>query len=169
MLDLFVKNLPNIVVGIVVAIVFLFVFAYYPALNVWSKKENLENISNVSPVVSGQVLPFEDPGSQDLANAMLNGNIQQELSPEDLLPKTDPQAIAFGDQFPETSVDPELAGANFLTPGFSIGINTMAGSRKNQSRDIRSTPVIPRQDVGTMAQVSTIIPDLYRRPIDTSC
>jgi len=58
-----------------------------------------------------------------------------------------------------------LANQVFLTPGGQAGINTIAGSNKNQNQSIRSEPPNPVFAVGPW-NLSTIYPDLTRRPLE---
>lgn len=78
----------------------------------------------------------------------------------DLLPKPTYEAQNFSEFAPKS-----LLGQNFLDAKRYIGVDTQGSSLRNASRDIRSTPVIPRRNVGPWMQ-STIESDLLRKPLE---
>ena len=79
----------------------------------------------------------------------------------DLLPKPSAQqAQNFGEFAPKS-----LLGQNFLDAKKYIGVDTQGSSLRNANYDLRSSPSIPRRDVGPWAQ-STIDGDLYRKPLE---
>lgn len=80
------------------------------------------------------------------------------VMPNDLLPK-DTAAANFDKQFSSTIND--LSSQQFLTPGFTTGINTVGSSLKNPNISLRPDPPIPKINV-PMAQ-SSYEPDLYRK------
>ncbi len=59
---------------------------------------------------------------------------------------------------------------NYLTakPEALIGVNTVGSSNKNPNYGIRSEPSNPRTSVSPW-NVSTITPDLHRRPLEIGC
>jgi hypothetical protein len=85
------------------------------------------------------------------------------LAPEELLPQNNAAAQAFDNAFPTGTND--LTSKNFLTAGYAVGIDTVSSSLKNASHDLRSTPIIPKVDIGPWMQ-STITADLLRRPLE---
>ena len=58
-----------------------------------------------------------------------------------------------------------LANQVFLTPGGQAGVNTIAGSNRNQNQSIRSEPPNPVLTVSPWMN-STIYPDLTRKPLE---
>ena len=78
----------------------------------------------------------------------------------DLLPKPTYEAQNFSEFAPKS-----LLGQNFLDAKKYIGVDTQGSSLRNASRDLRSTPVIPRRNVGPWMQ-STIESDLLRKPLE---
>ena len=79
-----------------------------------------------------------------------------------LLPKTNAQLGSFAEFAPKTDV---VKNQNLLDPAKFIGANTLGASMKNSNYDIRSSPAIPRREVGPWMQ-STIDPDPYRKPLE---
>lgn len=170
----FLEKVHPVVVLVIIGIVL--VALYFMMTN----KDTIQGLENVNPTVENdgmvpitvpetpdikpkteEVMPFEPAYGENLASYQPGNN--DDLNPEDLLPKSQP-ANEFSESFPTADVDPK----NFLTPNFTIGINTITGSRKNGNRDIRRAPIIPKVDVGPWLQ-STRTPDLYRQPIDGDC
>lgn len=79
----------------------------------------------------------------------------------DLLPKPSAQVQkSFGEFAPKS-----LLGQNFLDAKKYIGVDTKGSSLRNANYDLRSSPAIPRKDVGPWAN-STIDSDLYRKPLE---
>jgi hypothetical protein len=58
-----------------------------------------------------------------------------------------------------------LLGQNFLDAKKYIGVDTQGSSLRNANYDLRSSPTIPRRNVGPWQQ-STIEADLLRRPLE---
>ena len=73
-----------------------------------------------------------------------------QLTTVDLLPKYD-EANQFAQQNPVSKL---LQEQNFITAGYHMGINTSVSSNKIPYLDLRSAPVIPKQDVGPWQQSS---------------
>ena len=67
--------------------------------------------------------------------------------------------------FSDCDVTNTLANQVFLTPGGQAGVNTVAGSLRNQNQGLRSEPPNPVLGVGPW-NISTIYPDLTRRPLE---
>lgn len=78
----------------------------------------------------------------------------------DLLPKPSAKASDFGEFAPKS-----LLGQNFLDAKKYIGVDTQGSSLRNANYDLRSSPAIPRRDVGPWQQ-STIDGDLFRKPLE---
>lgn len=86
-------------------------------------------------------------------------NNSKEITPEDLLPKSD--AKGFNEQFPKGQG--EVSDKNFLIAGYNIGINTVASSLKNANLQLRSDPYIKREDVGPWGQSTIMASDITNR------
>ena len=83
--------------------------------------------------------------------------------PKDLLPP--PGANAFGQPAPPPSGQD---GANFLSAGYHMGIDTVGQSLRNANLQLRSEPPNPQQQVGPWNN-ATIQPDLMRVPLEIGC
>ena len=79
----------------------------------------------------------------------------------DLLPKPSANVRSnFGEFAPKS-----LLGQNFLDAKKYVGVDTKGSSLRNANYDLRSSPAIPRKDIGPWSQ-STIDSDLYRKPLE---
>jgi hypothetical protein len=67
--------------------------------------------------------------------------------------------------FSDCDVTNTLTNQVFLTPGGQAGVNTVAGSLRNQNMGLRSEPTNPILPVGPW-NLSTIFPDLTRKPLE---
>ena len=84
----------------------------------------------------------------DIADKIVSGSTQ--LKAEDLLPKYD-EATDFSKENPVSNL---LKEQNFLISGYHMGVNTVLQSNKIPYHDLRSAPVIPKQDIGPWGQSS---------------
>ena len=84
----------------------------------------------------------------NVADKIVAGSTQ--LTADDLLPKYD-EASDFTKENPVSNL---LKEQNFLISGYHMGINTVLQSNKIPYYDLRSAPVIPKQDVGPWSQSS---------------
>jgi len=84
----------------------------------------------------------------DIADKIVSGSTQ--LKAEDLLPKYD-EATDFSKENPVSNL---LKEQNFLISGYHMGINTVLQSNKIPYHDLRSAPVIPKQEIGPWGQSS---------------
>lgn len=83
--------------------------------------------------------------------------VGQELNAQDLLPTSEVASefnIGLGGNV-------DLAAKNFLTSGFSIGIDTISGSNKLANYDIRQMPFIPVNLNATPFNQSTAMSNSY--------
>jgi hypothetical protein len=86
--------------------------------------------------------------------------LQPVSNPEDLLP-TDSNS-AWGN-INGTSMN--IASPDLLRAGYHIGLDTIGQSLRNANLQLRSDPIIPKQDVGPWNS-STIEPDFGRVPLE---
>jgi hypothetical protein len=132
--------------------------------------------------MENDALPMEDENSSwkvDAAEPETNEMYRPvdfgtgNTSPQDCYPQA---ATDVADLLPKDAANTKWAQVNpagqgdvknqqFLTAGTQIGINTVGGSLRNPSYDLRSAPPNPRQFVSIWNQ-STITPDLMRRPLE---
>ena len=88
------------------------------------------------------------------------------LSAQDLLPSEESAEISeFNQNYPIG--EGILKGINFLSSGYSIGVNTVGQSLKNANRQLRSEPPNPQVSVSPWMNTS-IGPDLLRRPLEVN-
>ena len=122
----------------------------------------------------------ETPGSEVRASEKLGNNEmsapvqfnrtpsscypQESLTAKDLLPNDESANITeFNQNYPIGQGI--LNGINFLSSGYSIGVNTVGQSLKNANRQLRSEPPNPQVSVSPWMN-SSIGPDLLRRPLE---
>ena len=88
------------------------------------------------------------------------------LTASDLLPSDESAEISeFNQNYPIG--EGILKGINFLSSGYSIGVNTVGQSLKNANRQLRSEPPNPQVSVSPWMN-SSIGPDLLRRPLEVN-
>lgn len=113
--------------------------------------------------------------SEDIGNNEMNAPVQfnrtpstcypdKSLTASDLLPSQEADEISeFNQNYPIGKGI--LKGINFLSSGYSIGVNTVGQSLKNANRQLRSEPPNPQVSVSPWMN-SSIGPDLLRRPLE---
>ena len=101
---------------------------------------------------------FETQSSKDPTTCIK----KEKLTSQDLLPK-DAQNLKWANINPSSQAN--IQDQNFLTAGYHIGVNTIGQPLRNANLQLRSDPIIPRQDVGPWNN-STIEPDLGRVPLE---
>ena len=101
--------------------------------------------------------PMPFPAAEKPANCYP----KNQLAPQELLP-SDPNS-KWAQVNPQSAGD--IAGKNFLNAGSLIGVNTVGQSLRNASWDLRSEVPNPQVQVSPW-QISTISPDLQRRPLE---
>lgn len=171
----FLKNIMKneflyIIAITVIVILVLYLVSKYLEMPGETVEENLDNVEMEhvpSQNVENKVKPTEPEILKQIAllpEDMTNGSNGQELTPEDLLPSNS-MANTFEEQHPNG--EGEVGSRNFLQAGHHIGINTVGSSLKNPNLQLRSDPIIPREDVGPWNQ-STILPSdiINRKPLE---
>lgn len=135
-----------------ILIVFFIIYMSYSK----SQKESLDNVDTTIEVVEKAPETVENndfkPIDKSHAAPTVNNNYAQvefpegngQLKTEDLLPKYD-EANEFTKENPVSKL---LKEQNFLISGYHMGINTQVQSNKIAYHDLRSAPVIPKQNVG---------------------
>ena len=87
-------------------------------------------------------------------------------SPNELLPTLTPEEQNFEALNPMSHNNPQTP--DLLQAGYHIGLDTIGQTMKNANRQLRSDPVIQKQEIGPWNQ-STIEPDLMRVPLEVGC
>lgn len=157
------------IIGIVI-IAFIILWAISNYINVqenldygvYPSKDDSELIPGQELIDSVMPQPVADSFPVQPSDVMFNSS-GKDITPLDLLPSS-ADANAFDAQFP-SAAGGDLSSKNFLTAGYSIGINTVSSSLRNANTQIRSDPFIPTKVVGPWGQ-STIVPDLNRKQLD---
>lgn len=90
---------------------------------------------------------------------------QQVADPSQLLPKDNNNQ--FSKMNPMGAGD--VANVSLLKAGYHIGINTVGQSLRNANLQLRSEPANPQLNTGCPWNISTIGPDLSRRPLEIGC
>ena len=88
-----------------------------------------------------------------------------DLNAEDLLPKDTNSAW---DKVNPSNGQGTVAFKNFLEAGNMFGVDTQGSSLRNANQGLRSEPLIKQMEVSPWSQ-STIDPDIYRKPLESSC
>jgi len=89
--------------------------------------------------------------------------LQPVANPSDLLPKD--QNSQWSALNPVSMNQGNVAMPDLLQAGYHIGLDTIGQSLRNANLQLRSDPIIPKQDIGPWSQ-STIEPDLGRVPLE---
>jgi hypothetical protein len=114
-------------------------------------KQESDIVPQTIPQVDSKLI--QPPALRDDASSpalAAKGTGAGQLSTADLLPKYD-EANQFAQQNPVSKL---LQEQNFITAGYHMGINTQIQSNKIAYLDLRSAPVIPKQNIGPFLQSS---------------
>lgn len=109
------------------------------------------------------VTGYEGPAQFGGVEAPAGCYPRDQLTPSELLPKD--QNSVWAQQNPMGTGS--LKGKNFLSAGALIGVNTVGQSLRNANLQLRSEPPNPQVPV-SIFNVSTIEPDINRRPLEIS-
>lgn len=91
---------------------------------------------------------------------------QGSVNPRDLLP--DDQNSQWAALNPVNMSQGNIVAGDMLQAGYHIGLDTIGQSMRNANLQLRSDPIIPKQNVGPWNQ-STYEPDLARVPLELGC
>ena len=109
----------------------------------------------------------EPPAQPKTSNDVIAGGAVQALgaiaNPNELLP-TD-QNSQWAALNPVNMSQGNILNGDMLQAGYHIGLDTIGQSMKNANLQLRSDPIIPKQDVGPWNQ-STYEPDYARVPLE---
>jgi hypothetical protein len=139
----------------------------------------LSYASGKSTIVDGYETgtPKEEAATEDMMEAekkskngqnmmMASSKEQFVSSPNELLPTLTPDEQNFEALNPMSHNNPQTP--DLLQAGYHIGLDTIGQTMKNANRQLRSDPVIQKQEIGPWNQ-STIEPDLMRVPLEVGC
>lgn len=91
---------------------------------------------------------------------------KQIANPNDLLPAD--QNSQWAALNPVNMSQGNIIAGDMLQAGYHIGLDTIGQTLKNANLQLRSDPIIPKQNVGPWNQ-STYEPDLARVPLEIGC
>ncbi len=114
-------------------------------------------------IAGGDVMGYDGPAQFGNAEAPAGCYPRDQLTPAELLPKDSNSVWAQQNPMGTGS----LKGKNFLSAGALIGVNTVGQSMRNANLQLRSEPPNPQVPV-SIFNVSTIEPDINRRPLEIS-
>lgn len=103
---------------------------------------------------------------QKPADAFSSTGSKQIASPNDLLPAD--QNSQWAALNPVNMSQGNIIAGDMLQAGYHIGLDTIGQTLKNANLQLRSDPIIPKQNVGPWNQ-STYEPDLARVPLEIGC
>jgi hypothetical protein len=117
---------------------------------------------SAQPAVPAKQGPPVQP--ENMSNNVPSGfSTQNVANPVDLLPKdTNSQWSALN---PSSMNKGDILMPDLLQAGYHIGLDTIGQTLRNPNLQLRSDPVIQKQDIGPWNQ-STIEPDLGRVPLE---
>ena len=167
---------PNKVFILVVFLVLAYALMSYSNTKSWDRMDYMTNASDlVSPAASVDptnpnaalqaIIPPAAPPAAPSASSGVSNPLYTpgaSTNPADLLPSDSNSEWA--------SLNPAFSNNGIVTPdllqaGALSGLDTIGQTMKNPNLQIRSDPVIPKQNVGPW-QNSTIEPDLIRAPFE---
>jgi len=156
------KNTTTILVVLGLIVLAYLLFAYY------SPMKMLDNEFMTSGEETAAETP-ETPAVKETADAILpteskavgGDYVGKSVDPSDLLPQDQNSQWATLNPVNQGNV----AVPDLLQAGYHIGLDTIGQSLRNANLQLRSDPVISKDDVGPWNQ-STIEPDLGRVPLE---
>lgn len=129
---------------------------------VMNKRENFATESNLVPQMN-----IEETDRPQIAEAELleERDERPDIEASELLPKDE---NTIWDQVNPRAGKGTVAYKNFLEAGNMFGVDTQGSSLRNANQQIRSEPLIKQMDISPWQQ-STIDPDTWRKPLESSC
>ncbi len=142
--------------------VFIVIFAI---VTIWLLTQySGDKFTSVDAMETGMAEP---PAQPKMSNDAIAGGAVQALgaiaNPNELLP-TD-QNSQWAALNPVNMSQGNILNGDMLQAGYHIGLDTIGQSMKNANLQLRSDPIIPKQDVGPWNQ-STYEPDYARVPLE---
>jgi hypothetical protein len=135
-----------------------------------SKSMIIDRMSDGTPATGPSTIPPTATSSSPSAvaappaQAAPNGYSEKAVAnPSELLPKdANSQWAALN---PGSMNQGDILAPDLLQAGYHIGLDTIGQSLRNANLQLRSDPIIPKNDIGPWNQ-STIEPDLGRVPLE---
>lgn len=162
---------------VIIVIVVLIAFALLSYTN--SKTVILDGMSN-----AGDIQPYAGTTTETLAPieqsqpSLASTSMQNVVAPPEgatmaggyqLKPGSSPSDLLPSDRNSDwAQLNPSVSDGmtpDLLQAGYHIGLDTVGQTLRNANLQLRSDPIIPKQDVGPWMQ-STIEPDLGRVPLE---
>lgn len=150
------KNMDMLKIALIVAGVLGLLYV------VMNQRENFKTQANLVPQMN-----IEETDRPQIAEAeLLEERAERpDIEAEELLPKDE---NTIWDQVNPRAGKGSVAYKNFLEAGNMFGIDTQGSSLRNANQGLRSEPLIKQETVSPWSQ-STIDPDVYRKPLESSC
>ena len=127
-----------------------------------SKSLNLDGMQTGEGAPQQQ--PEEKQAQQPAAPVQQGGYaLQPVANPSDLLPND--QNSQWAALNPVAMNQGSIVMPDLLQAGYHIGLDTIGQSLRNANYQLRSDPIIPKQEIGPW-NISTIEPDLGRVPLE---
>jgi hypothetical protein len=130
-----------------------------------SKSLSLDGMGDGSAPVQASATATAAPAAPAASAAPVQSGyaMQPVANPSDLLPKD--QNSQWAALNPVSMNQGSIAMPDLLQAGYHIGLDTIGQTLRNANLQLRSDPVIQKQDIGPWNQ-STIEPDLGRVPLE---
>jgi hypothetical protein len=125
-----------------------------------AKSMNLDGMETGDMNVVSTATPSATPSTIPTASASANPT---SASPSDLLPSD--QNSQWAALNPVNMSQGNIVAGDMLQAGYHIGLDTIGQTLKNANLQLRSDPIIPKQNVGPWNQ-STYEPDYGRVPLE---
>ncbi len=130
---------------------------------VMNQKENFKTEANLVPQMNiGDEADRPKMAEEDMLDER---DERPDIEASELLPKDE---NTIWNQVNPRAGKGTVAYKNFLESGNMFGIDTQGSSLRNANQSIRSEPLIKQSEVSPW-QNTTISPDVYRKPLESSC
>jgi hypothetical protein len=133
-----------------------------PSMSAPMEGENYNEVASAS-MPGGYSPAVEGLDSTPLSVASSDAGSHSVANPSDLLPKD--QNSQWAALNPNTMNQGDVLMPDLLQAGYHIGLDTIGQTLRNPNLQLRSDPVIAKQNIGPWNQ-STIEPDLGRVPLE---
>ena len=167
-------NAKWVFVVVVVLLIIWALMSYSNTKNLVKDAMQMQNAANVKPYaqtdLDGQeeaasVDDYKKPMTKEVPAAGASGyQLQPVANPKELLPKD--QNSQWADLNPVNNSEPVLP--DLLQAGNLIGLDTIGQTLKNANLQLRSDPIIEKQNVGPWNN-STYEADVARVPLEIGC